>query len=226
VPDVILPVLDEVEALPWVLARMPEGYRPIVVDNGSGDGSADVARDLGAIVVEEPRRGFGAACYAGLLEANDDLVCFLDADGSLDPRELPALVRPVDEDRADLVIGVRRPLPGAWPFHARLANRVLAMEIRRRTGLALHDLGPMRVARRMGLIGLGIRDRRFGWPAEMVLRAARSGWRVAELPVRYRPRAGGRSKVSGSVKGTFRAVVDTRRVMRAAAAEAPSGGPS
>jgi glycosyltransferase involved in cell wall biosynthesis len=222
VPDVILPVLDEAEALPWVLARVPEGYRPIVADNGSRDGSADLARALGATVVEEGQRGFGAACYAGLLEATDDVVCFLDADGSLDPRDLPRLVKLVDEGVADLVIGARRPRPGAWPFHARLANRVLAMEVRLRTGLPLHDLGPMRAARRTPLVDLGIRDRRFGWPVEMVLRAAQSGWRVEEVPVEYRPRAGGRSKVSGTLKGMVRAVVDSRRAIRATADRALS----
>ncbi|MBA3551420.1 MAG: glycosyltransferase family 2 protein [Actinobacteria bacterium] len=223
-PDVILPVLDEATAIPWVLARIPPGYRPIVVDNGSSDGSADVARRAGAIVVEEPRRGFGAACYAGLLVATADLVCVLDGDGSLDPGELPRLAAPLDEGRADLVIGARQPLRGAWPVHARFANRVLAMEVRRRTGLRLHDLGPMRVARRAALLGLGLTDRRFGWPVEMVLRASAAGWRVLEMPVSYRPRMGGRSKVSGSLKGSIRAVADTRRVMRRALDAASTSG--
>ncbi len=222
--DVILPVLDEATAIPWVLARIPHGYRPIVVDNGSSDGSADVARRAGAIVVEEPRRGFGAACYAGLLAATADLVCVLDGDGSLDPGELPRLAAPLDEGRADLVIGARQPLRGAWPVHARFANRVLAMEVHRRTGLRLHDLGPMRVARRAALLGLGMTDRRFGWPVEMVLRASAAGWRVLEMPVSYRPRMGGRSKVSGSVKGSIRAVADTRRVMRRALDAASTSG--
>lgn len=225
-PDVILPVLDEAAAIPWVLARIPDGYRPIVVDNGSSDGSADVARRAGATVVDEPWRGFGAACYAGLLAATADVVCLLDGDGSLDPGELPRLVNPVEEDRADLVIGARQPLRGAWPVQARFANRVLAMEVRRRTGLRLHDLGPMRVARRAALLGLGITDRRFGWPVEMVLRASAAGWRVLELPVSYRPREGGRSKVSGSLKGSLRAVADTRRVMRMALAAVSEAGDS
>jgi len=214
-PDVVLPVLDEAEALPGVLARIPPGYRPIVVDNGSSDGSADIARALGAAVVSEPRRGFGAACYAGLAAATDDVVCFMDCDGSLDPAELPAVAGPVLDGRADLVLGARRPAgAGAWPFHARLGNRVVARELRRRSGAALSDVGPMRVAHREALLGLGIADRRFGWPLEMVLRAAAAGWRIAEVPVAYRPRAGGRSKVTGTFSGTVRTVWDMGRALR------------
>src|SRR5437870_1125503 len=107
--DVVLPVLDEAAALPWVLTRMPEGYRPIVVDNGSTDRSAAIARDHGAVVIPEPRRGFGAACWTGLLAATSDVVGFMDADASLDPAELPAVVRPILDGDADLVLGARRP---------------------------------------------------------------------------------------------------------------------
>lgn len=207
-PEVILPVLDEAQALPGVLAAIPAGFEPIVVDNGSSDGSGDLARRLGARVVAEPRQGFGAACDAGLRAARADVVCFMDADGSLDPRQLPAVAGPVASGAADLVLGARQPAPGAWPAHARLANRVLARELRRRTGAGLHDLGPMRAGRRAALLSLGIADRRFGYPLEMVLRAARAGWRIEERPVAYRPRAGGRSKVTGTVRGTARAVRD------------------
>lgn len=215
--DVVLPVLNEAQALPWVLERMPSGFDPIVVDNGCTDGSASVAVRLGARVVTEPRAGFGAACYAGLVAANAPVVCFMDADGSLDPRELRRVVVPVLDDEADLVLGARRAAaPQAWPAHARLANHALAWELRRRTGLSLTDLGPMRAARREPLLALGLLDRRFGWPLEMVLRAARAGWRVQEVQVGYLPRRGGRSKVSGSVRGTLRAVRD----MAAALAEA------
>jgi glycosyltransferase involved in cell wall biosynthesis len=215
VPDVVLPVLDEADALPGVLAAMPSGHRPIVVDNGSSDGSAEIARALGALVVAEPRRGFGAACWAGLRAARADVVCFMDCDGSLDPCELPRLSRPVAAGHADLALGARTPAArGAWPAHARLANRILALEVRRRTGLTLRDIGPMRAARRSELLALGLRDRRYGWPLEMVLRAAAAGWRVEELEVAYRPRAGGASKVTGSVRGTGRAVRDMAAVMR------------
>ncbi len=210
--DVVLPVLDEVEALPWVLGRMPAGYAPIVADNGSSDGSAALARRLGARVVEEPRRGFGAACWAGLAAATADLVCFMDADGSLDPRDLPLVAEVVARGDADLVLGARDAERGAWPLHARLANRALARRLRRDAGVALSDLGPMRAARREALLGLGIADRRFGWPLEMVLRATAAGWRVEEVSVPYRPRTGA-SKVTGTMRGTARAVRDMRAVL-------------
>jgi glycosyltransferase involved in cell wall biosynthesis len=213
VPDVVLPVLDEAGALPGLLAALPAGYRPIVVDNGSTDGSGDLARALGAAVVDEPRRGFGAACWAGLSAATADVVCFMDADGSLDPADLPLVAGPVEVGAADLVLGARVADRGAWPVHARVANRVLAAELGRRTGARLADLGPMRAARRADLVALGIADRRFGWPLEMVLRAANAGWRVAEVPVRYRARTG-RSKVTGTVRGTVRTVRDMAAVLR------------
>jgi glycosyltransferase involved in cell wall biosynthesis len=210
--DVILPVLDEAAALPALLGAMPAGHRPIVVDNGSSDGSAAVARAAGALVVCEPARGFGAACWTGLRAATADVVCFMDADGSLDPGELPRVSAPVALGRADLVLGARRAGRGAWPAHARVANRLLASELRRRGGVVLSDLGPMRAARRVALLELGIADRRFGWPLEMVLRAARAGWRIEEVAVAYRPRIG-RSKVTGTVRGTARAVRDMARVL-------------
>lgn len=212
-PDVVLPVLNEAQALPWVLSRMPAGFAPIVVDNGSTDGSADIAAELGAFVVPELRRGFGAACFAGLGAASDDVVCFMDCDGSLDPQLLPLVGDPVSAGQADLTLGERLAELGAWPFHARLGNRVIAWEVRRRTGLPLRDLGPMRAARRQRLLALGIRDRRFGWPLEMVVRAAEAGWRIAEVPVPYRARSG-RSKVTGTVRGSARAVLDMARVLR------------
>jgi len=211
-PDVILPVLDEAEALPWVLARMPAGYHPIVVDNGSHDGSAAIALAAGAHVVSEPRRGFGAACYAGLLAATADVVCFMDADASLDPRELPLVAGPVLAGEAQLVLGARRAQPGAWPLHARIANRLIVAELRRRAGTRLTDLGPMRAAPRAALLELGLLDRRFGWPLEMVLRAGAAGWRIAEVDVVYRARSG-RSKVTGTVTGTMRAVRDMAAVL-------------
>jgi glycosyltransferase involved in cell wall biosynthesis len=211
-PDVVLPVLDEAEALPGVLAAMPPGYRPIVVDNGSVDDSGRIAAELGAEVIAEPRRGFGAACYAGLLAARADVVCFMDCDGSVDAGQLPRFVDRLDRG-ADLVVGARQPERGAWPVHARLANRVLAFELRRRTGLSLSDNGPMRAARRRGLLDLGLRDRRSGWPLEMVLRANAAGWTIAELPIAYRRRAG-RSKVTGTARGTAQAIADMSSLLR------------
>jgi glycosyltransferase involved in cell wall biosynthesis len=213
VPDVFLPVLNERDALPWVLERMPAGYAPIVVDNGSTDGSGALATELGAHVVHEPRPGFGAACFAGLQAATAELVCFMDCDASFDPRELPRVADPVAVGTADLVLGARRASErGAWPLHARAANRLLALELRRRTGVPLTDLGPMRAARREALLALGIQDRRFGWPLEMVLRASKAGWRLQEVPVTYLPRAG-RSKVTGTFKGTVRAIRDMASVL-------------
>lgn len=219
--DVVLPCLDEAEALPWVLARIPAGWRPVVVDNGSADGSAGLAAELGATVVHEPRRGFGAACHAGLLAAEADFVCFCDCDASLDPGLLPGLLAPVAEGSADLVLGRRRPATlGTWPVHARAGNLALSVLLRRRTGLRVRDLGPMRVARREALLGLGLSDRRSGYPLQMVVRAADAGWRVREVDVPYLPRAG-RSKVTGTWKGTWQAVHDMRRVLDE---PAPVGG--
>jgi dTDP-L-rhamnose 4-epimerase len=211
-PDVVLPVLDEAAAIPGVLASMPEGYRPIVVDNGSTDDSAEIAADLGALVVAEPRRGFGAACFAGLCAADAELVCFMDCDGSLDPADLLTVVALLDQG-ADLAIGARRAARGAWPIHARIANRVLARELRRRTGVAIEDIGPMRATRRLALLDLGLVDRRSGWPLEMVVKAAAAGWSVVDTPVPYAERKG-RSKVTGTVRGTIQTIGDMRAILR------------
>ena len=211
--DVILPCLNEAPALPWVLGRMPAGFRPIVVDNGSADGSAALARSLGATVVREPRRGFGAAAHAGLLAATAGLVSFCDCDGSLDPRQLPRLAAPLLAGQADLVLGRRVPARrDVWPLPARLANRELARRVRRRTGVPLRDLGPMRAGGRAALLGLNLEDRRFGYPLEMVLSAVAAGWRLAEVEVAYLPRIG-KSKVTGTVRGSVRTVRDMSRVL-------------
>ncbi|MEU7576317.1 glycosyltransferase family 2 protein [Streptomyces sp. NPDC041068] len=211
--DVVLPCLDEAAALPWVLERVPQGWRAVVVDNGSTDGSADIARSLGATVVHEPRRGFGAACHAGLLASDADVVCFCDCDASLDPGLLRPFVRDVADGAAEMVLGRRRPQEhGAWPAHARAGNVALARMLRRRTGLRLHDLGPMRAARREALLGLGLTDRRSGYPLQMVVRAADAGWRIEERDVPYLPRTG-KSKVTGTWRGTWHAVRDMRAVL-------------
>ena len=218
--DVVLPCLDEAGALPWILGRMPPGYRAILADNGSTDGSADIARSYGALVVDVPQRGFGAAVAAGIEAATADVVCICDADASLDPRQLSRVADPVLAGQADLVLGSRQPVNHrAWPLHARLANRVLVRRLHRASGPAaprLTDLGPMRAARRQDLLALGLTDRRFGYPLEMVVRATAAGWRITEVEVDYLPRTG-RSKVTGTVKGTFRAIHDMRAVLADAA---------
>ncbi|MFI5953961.1 glycosyltransferase family 2 protein [Cryptosporangium sp. NPDC051539] len=213
--DVVFPCLNEVLSLPWLLGRLPVGYRAVVADNGSTDGSAALAAELGAVVVPVPVRGYGAAAHAGLEAATADIVCFCDADGSLDPAQLPLVVEPVRDGAADLVLGRRRPVSrSAWPVHARWANAVLARRLRRRLGVRLHDLGPMRAARRAGLLELGLQDRRFGYPLETVTAATAAGWRLAEVDVRYGPRtAGSHSKVTGTAAGTARAVLDMGRVL-------------
>jgi glycosyltransferase involved in cell wall biosynthesis len=219
--DVVLPCLNEAGALPWVLSRMPGGFRPIVADNGSTDGSAIIAADHGACVVNVPQRGFGAACHAGLLAAKSDIVCVMDADASFDPEDLPIVADPVRAGDVDLMLG-RRSVTGsitgggAWPLHARLGNMVLAAELRRRIGVPVRDLGPMRAARREALLALPMSDRRFGYPLEMVVRAAEAGWRIAEADVPYHPRTG-KSKVTGTLAGTVRTVRDMRRVLASVA---------
>jgi glycosyltransferase involved in cell wall biosynthesis len=212
--DVVLPCLDEEGALPWVLGRLPEGWHAIVVDNGSTDDSARVAADHGATVVQEARRGFGSAAHAGLEAATADYVAFCDADASMDPVDLVALAAPVMAGDADLVLGRRRPTTrGAWPLHARLANLALSHLMRRASGVDLHDLGPMRVARRRALLDLDLKDRRSGYPLEMVLRASEAGWRIVEQDAPYSPRVG-RSKVTGTIRGTSVAIKDMSRLLR------------
>ncbi|WP_125613970.1 glycosyltransferase family 2 protein [Specibacter cremeus] len=222
--DVVLPCLDEAGALPRVLAALPAGFRAIVVDNGSTDGSGELAAQLGAVVVREPRRGFGAAAHAGLLAATADYVAFCDCDGSLDPAGLVPMLALVESGRADLVLGARKPRRGAWPAHARVANAWLAWRLRRMTGVPLTDLGPLRLARRGALLSLDLRDRRSGYPLEMFLAAHRAGWRVTEIPVPYLPRTG-RSKVTGTVRGTLTAVKDMSAQLAAARSRTPAGSP-
>jgi len=215
VADVIFPCLNEEAALPALLRGLPHGYRAIVVDNGSTDNSVQVALDAGAYVVHEPRRGFGAAAHAGLVAASAPIVAWCDADGSFDLAELPRVVGPVADGDADLVLGRRRPAsPRSWPLHARLANNVLARRLRSLTGVPLHDLGPMRAAHREALLGLDLLDRRSGYPLEMFLKAARDDWVIREVDVSYHPRIG-KSKVTGTLSGTIRAVKDMSRQLKA-----------
>lgn len=213
--DVVLPCLNEAGALPRVLAGLPDGFRAIVVDNGSNDDSASVAHRLGATVITEARRGFGAAAHAGLMAATAPIVAFCDADGSFDTSELPRVVDPIRSGGHDLVLGRRRASSAsAWPVHARVANIVLSARLRSLTQVQIHDLGPMRAARRQDLLALDLRDRRSGYPLEMFLRAASHGWRITETDVHYFPRVG-RSKVTGTIRGTITAIDDMSRLLRA-----------
>jgi len=213
--DVVFPCLNEAGALPWVLSRLPAGYQAIVVDNGSTDGSAEVALAHGARVVHETRRGFGAAAHAGLLASTAPITAFCDADASMDPQFLALLVDPVEAGTDDLMLGRRRPTSaGSWPVHARIANTTLSWRLRRITGVNIHDLGPMRAARREALLSLNLQDRRSGYPLEMFLRAAEAGWRIREVDTSYAPRVG-KSKVTGTVRGTVTAISDMSKLLRA-----------
>jgi glycosyltransferase involved in cell wall biosynthesis len=211
---VVIPCRNEAGSLPGVLAALPDGYLALVVDNGSDDGTASVARELGADVVTEPVPGYGSAVHRGVESATTPIVCVLDGDGSLDPGELPGLVALL-RSGADLAVGRRMPEPGAgWPLHARAGNAVVAARLRQRFGLRVHDIGAVRAARVSTLLGLGVEDRRSGYPLELLVRAGRAGLRVEELPVSYRPRTAGRSKVSGSVLGSAVATWDFLKVIR------------
>lgn len=214
--DVVVPCRDEALALPLVLAHVPDDWNVIVVDNGSTDGTADVARSLGARVVTESRPGYGAAVHAGMLAATSEYVAVIDGDASMRLDELVPMLDLVRDSTATMAVGRRRPVGrGVWPWHARLGTLLLATLIRRRSSVPIHDLAPMRVCRRDDLLALGVEDRRFGYPLELMLKAARAGWTVSEIDVSYGRRAAGtRSKVSGSVKGTLRVAHDFARVLR------------
>ncbi|MHA3703976.1 glycosyltransferase family 2 protein [Jatrophihabitans sp. YIM 134969] len=210
--DIVLPCLNEADALPWVLQRVPPSARAIVVDNGSTDDSVSVALQHGATVVECTQRGYGAACHAGLLAATAEVVAFCDCDATLDPADAVLLVTELTA-RPTLVIGRRRPVDrGAWSLRNRLANRELARRIRKRTGVRIDDVGALRVARRQDLLDLRQTDRRSGYPVETVVRAADAGWNVVQVDVAYRSRKG-RSKVTGTWRGTAQAVRDMSQAL-------------
>jgi glycosyltransferase involved in cell wall biosynthesis len=220
--NLILPCRDEGPALRQLLPAVPASYDVIVVDNGSRDDTASVARELGATVVVEASLGYGAAVHAGLLAASSELVAFMDGDGSFDPDDLEVLVEEVRSGRADLAVGRRRPVRrGVWPWHARAGNALIVAWLRRRIDLPVHDIAPIRVARRTELLELDVRDRRFGYPVELLQKATAAGWRFVEHDVAYHPRAEGtRSKVSGSVTGSLRTARDFWKVL----SDADAGG--
>lgn len=219
--DIVIPCRDEAAALPLVLADVPDGFAVVVVDNGSTDGTADVARSLGARVVHEARPGYGAAVHAGIEAASAEYVAVVDGDDSMVLSDLPPMLAAVRDGHATMAVGRRRPVArGVWPWHARAGTLVLATWLRRSSGFGIHDLAPMRVCRRDDLLALGIEDRRFGYPLELMVRASAAGWTVVERDIDYRPRAAGTtSKVSGSLRGTTRTIKDFGRVLRDVRAE-------
>ncbi len=213
--DLVLPCRDEAAALPAVLAAVPEDFAVIVVDNGSSDDTAGVARSHGARVVEEPLPGYGAAVHSGVVAATAEFVAVMDGDGSMDPADLVQMLADVATGRATMAVGRRRPVEsGVHPWHARWGNAAVLAWLRWRTGLTIHDIAPMRVCRRTDLLDLDLQDRRFGYPVELLVKAQAAGWTMTEHDIDYRPRAEGtRSKVSGSVKGTLRTARDFARML-------------
>ncbi len=213
--DLVLPCRDEAAALAALLPMVPGEFAVVVVDNGSVDGTPEVARRLGARVVAESVPGYGAAVHTGLLAAEREFVAFMDGDDSFDPVDLLPLLDDVRSGRVDLAVGRRRPVGrGVWPWHARLGNALVVAWLRRRIKMQAHDIAPMRVTRRQALLDLDVRDRRFGYPVEFLQKVTLAGWRVSERDVAYRPRAEGtRSKVSGSVSGTARTARDFWKVL-------------
>ena len=213
--NLVLPCRDEGPALRRLLPAVPGDFDVIVVDNGSRDDTAAVARELGAHVIVESSPGYGAAVHAGLLAATHELVAFMDGDGSFDPADLIPLVEEVRSGRADIAVGRRRPLHGGvWPWHARAGNALIVAWLRRRIALQVHDIAPLRVCRRTDLLELDVQDRRFGYPVELLQKATAAGWRFVERDVTYHPRAEGtRSKVSGSLIGTLRTARDFWKVL-------------
>ncbi len=216
--SLIIPALNEAESLGVLLAEVPAQLidQLIVVDNGSADQTRQVARQAGALVVSEPRRGYGFACAAGAANATGSVLVFMDGDGSFVPTELPALLAPLEQGQADLALGSRtlnvsQPIP--MPPHQRLGNRLFVWLLRQRFELELTDLGPFRAIHRELLLGLEMREFTYGWPLEMIIKTARRHNPIIEVPITYRPRFAGQSKVSGTLRGTLLTAYRYSRVM-------------
>jgi glycosyltransferase involved in cell wall biosynthesis len=209
----IIPTLNEAESIGPLLAEIPAEWldQVIVVDNGSTDGTGEIARLAGVQVIQEPRRGYGYACAAGALAAEGDILVFMDGDGSFVPGEFPSLVAPIERGEADLVLGSRvlaNPHPDAMPSHQLIGNRLVVWLLQRQfgkmpAGIRLSDLGPYRAIPRDLLSSLNMQELTYGWSLEMIIKAARLGKRMVELPITYRPRYAGKSKVGGSLRGTI-----------------------
>ena len=204
----IIPALNEADSLGRLLteSKLSRAQQLIVVDNGSTDQTAEIAREHGALVVQEPRRGYGYACAAGAAMANCDILAFMDADGSFVPEELTRLVAPIEEQKAELVLGSRliNDLPpGTMPPHQLYGNRLVARIINRLFALNLTDLGPFRALPKDVLDSLEMRELTYGWTVEMMVKVARRGSRIVEVPVTYRERFAGKSKIGGTLSGTI-----------------------
>jgi len=206
--SVIIPTHNEAQAIARVLADLPSDLTTevIVVDSNSNDGTPEIAANMGARVIREPRRGYGRACLTGLANANaPDVVVFLDGDYSDRPSELPIILAPIIEGRADITLGSRlsgKSNPGALPWHQSFGNRLAAGLIRLLYGVKVSDLGPFRAGRADVLHALELEETTYGWAVEMILKGALRGFRVVEVPVSYYPRIG-ESKISGTLKGTI-----------------------
>ena len=206
--SVVIPTHNEAQAIGRVLADLPADVvtEVIVVDSNSTDGTQDLARSMGAQVIQEPRRGYGRACLTGFAGTeNPDVVVFLDGDYSDRPSELPILLAPILEGRADIVLGSRlseKSNSGALPWHQSFGNRFAASLIRILYGVKVSDLGPFRAGRADALRALALEEETYGWAVEMILKGALAGFRIVEVPVSYYPRIG-KSKISGTLKGTL-----------------------
>jgi glycosyltransferase involved in cell wall biosynthesis len=206
--SIIIPTHNEAQAIGRVLADLPSDYvtQVIVVDSNSSDGTPDVARKMGAQVIQEPRRGYGRACLTGIANIQDpDVVVFLDGDYSDRPSELPIILAPIIEGRADITLGSRlgdKNNPGALPWHQSFGNRLAARLIKLLYGVNVSDLGPFRAVRAALLPALALEETTYGWAVEMILKGAIGGFRIVEVPVSYHPRIG-KSKIGGTVKGTL-----------------------
>jgi glycosyltransferase involved in cell wall biosynthesis len=205
---VVIPTHNEAQSIGHVLADLPSDIvtEVLVVDSNSIDGTPEIAAKMGARVIQEPRRGYGRACLTGLAASNNpDIVVFLDGDYSDRPNELPLLLTPIIEGRADITLGSRlgrQNIGGALPWHQTFGNRLAAVLIRLLYGLNISDLGPFRAARTEVLRRLALKEMTYGWAVEIILKGSLGGFRIVEVPVSYHPRIG-KSKISGTLKGTI-----------------------
>ena len=206
--SVIIPAFNEQESIRYVIDRIPnkDSYEIIVVDGDSKDQTVAIAEASGARVLHEPRRGYGRACATGVEGAAGDIIIFLDADGADDPTQIPELIAPFQNGQADMVLGSRlagKIHPGAMPWHQYFGNWLSAGLIRILYQIPITDLSPFRGVDRSKLLSIEMGEMTYGWPTEMIAKAARNNWRITETPVNYFPRYGGQSKISGTIKGTI-----------------------